>query len=91
MIFSRFLVPERCGLHWVDEITAIAEDLEIDLGESYIRMETELGSIDIDKWAKLRIERGEELFTIYAGELKPNDRILFDNRDLLWTLKDILK
>jgi len=91
LIFSRFLVPERCGLHWVDEITAIAEDLEIEPGESYIRVETELGIIDIDKWAKLRVEREEDTLTIYANDLKADDRILFDNRDLLWTLNDILR
>ncbi|MCS2956835.1 hypothetical protein NXX53_06040 [Bacteroides salyersiae] len=52
LIFSRFLVPERCGLHWVDEITAIAEDLELEPGESYIRIETDHGTLEVDKWAK---------------------------------------
>ena len=91
LIFSRFLVPERCGLHWVDEITAIAEDLELEPGESYIRIETDHGTLEVDKWAKLRIRRGEETLTLYANDLKDGDEILLDNRDRLWTLNDILQ
>ena len=84
-------MPERCGLHWVDEITAIAEDLELEPGESYIRIETDHGTLEVDKWAKLRIRRGEETLTLYANDLKDGDEILLDNRDRLWTLNDILQ
>lgn len=29
LIFSRFLVPERCGLNWVDDVTIIGDDISI--------------------------------------------------------------
>jgi DNA polymerase-3 subunit alpha len=91
LLFSRFLVPERCGLNWVDEITFIGEDIEIEPGETFIEVETQQGRIRFYRWAKLKIKRNAEKITIYANDLQKNDEILFDNRDLLWTIKEITK
>ena len=39
-----------------------------------------------DKDAELAVIRGGELVTVYADELREDDDIQFDNRDLLFTL-----
>lgn len=91
LIFSRFLVPERCGLRWEEHVTVIGEDLEIEPGESYIRIEMDNGCLIVNKWSKITVSRNEETITVYAKDLHENDEILFDNRDLLWTLKDIIQ
>ena len=45
----------------------------------------------IDKDAELIVKRDgiEEPISVYADELKPDDDILFDNRDVLFTLNEI--
>ena len=45
----------------------------------------------IDKDAELIVKRDgiEEPIIVYADELKPDDDILFDNRDVLFTLNEI--
>jgi DNA polymerase-3 subunit alpha len=91
LIFSRFLVPERCGLNWVDEITVIGEDREVEPGESYIEIEMEQGCLKFYKWAKLRVKRDSQAITVYANDLLNGDEILWDNRDRLWTLNDIME
>jgi DNA polymerase-3 subunit alpha len=89
LLFSRFLVPERCGLNWVDEITFIGEDIEIEPGETFVEVETQQGCIRFYRWAKLKIKRDDNRIVVYADDLQENDEILFDNRDKLWTLKEI--
>jgi len=90
LLFSRFLVPERCGLNWSDEVTVIGEDRELEPGEAYIEVDTEYGRMCLNKWAKVRVCRGEERLTVYANDLREDDTILMDNRDLLWVLKEIM-
>ncbi len=90
LLFSRFLVPERCGLNWADEITVIGEDIEIGVGESFIEIKLELGKIRLNPHAKLHIKREDRVYTVYARDLRIDDEILLDNRDILWTLNDIL-
>jgi DNA polymerase-3 subunit alpha len=90
LIFSRFLVPERCGLNWVDEITVIGEDREIEEGSCYVEIELDEGRFNCYQWAKLRIRRGNTIQTVYANDLREEDDILFDNRDRLWTIKDLI-
>lgn len=84
LIFERFLLPDRSGLYEA-EVSVIADDLmsdnivEVDLGD---------GKMVFDKDAQFMIKRGDESLVVYADELMPGDDILFDNRDLLWTLKE---
>lgn len=91
LIFSRFLVPERCGLQWMDEVTVIGEDHEIEPGELYVKIDTEHGILCLNKWSEVRILRNGQPLTIYANHLKEGDEIIMDNRDLLWTLNDIIQ
>ena len=89
LLFSRFLVPERCGLNWTDEITLIGENHEISPGETFMEIQTDRGRIRLNHRAKLRIKRGGECLNIYASDLRQDDEILLDNRDKLWTIKEI--
>jgi DNA polymerase-3 subunit alpha len=91
LLFSRFLVPERCGLNWVDEITFVGEDIEIEPGETFVEIETQPGRIRFYRWAKLKIKRGDKRIVVYADDLQENDEILFDNRDKLWTINEIIE
>lgn len=89
LIFSRFLVPERCGLNWKDEITVLAPDITLDKGEQYVEIQSENKTYRLCTDARLRIIRNEEERTIYADELICGDEILFDRRDCLWNLKEL--
>ena len=83
LIFERFLLPERAGLY-PDEVTIIVGGLEstkivhvtLANGKEYV----------FDKDAKFRVMREGRSMMVYADELKLGDDIIFDNRDLLWTI-----
>ena len=83
LIFERFLLPERAGLY-PDEVTIIVGGLEstkivhvtLANGKEYV----------FDKDAKFRVMREGRSMIVYADELKLGDDIIFDNRDLLWTI-----
>ena len=69
--------------------TIIGEDLE---SKEYIEVELNGGKvIKIDKDAQLMIKRDgkEEPFMVYADELQADDDILFDNKDLIFTINEI--
>lgn len=86
LIFERFLLPERAGLY-PSQVTVIGEDIE---SCDYVEIELENGqTINIDKDAQLYIRRGDEELEIYADELQEDDDILWDNRDELFTLKEL--
>lgn len=88
LIFERFLLPERAGLYAADT-TIIGEDIE---STEFVELEMKDGSkLKIDRDAQLIVKRSSEEnpIVVYADELEPNDDILFDNKDLLFTLKEI--
>lgn len=89
LIFSRFLVPERCGLNWVDEITVIASDVTLQRGETYVEVTSEGHCYRICRDARLRVKRQAEELTVYADELQAGDEVLFDRRDRLWNLEEL--
>lgn len=90
LIFSRFLVPERCGLNWVDDVTIIGDDIEIKSNENYVEIKLEGGkTIKVFQDAELRIKRGDKEMTVYADELSPEDDIIIDNKDIVWTINEI--
>lgn len=89
LIFSRFLVPERCGLQWNDNTTIIGEDIDVLSGEDYVELELEGKTLKVSRDAEIRVKRGDEEMTVYADELQPEDDIIFDNKDLIWTLNEI--
>lgn len=85
LIFERFLLPERAGLY-PDEVTIIVGGLEstkivhvtLANGKEYV----------FDKDAKFRVMREGRSMIVYADELRLGDDIIFDNRDLVWTLNE---
>ncbi len=89
LIFSRFLVPERCGLSWKDKLTVLAPDIHIQRGVEYIEIEIENTTYRLHPEAELRIVRDGMEMTITADKLSCGDEILFDRRDCLWNLKEI--
>ena len=88
LIFERFLLPERAGLYPADT-TIIGQDVE---STDYIEVKLENGkTIKIDKDAQLIVKRpgNEEPIILYADELQEEDDILFDNKDVLFTINEI--
>lgn len=88
LIFERFLLPERAGLYPADT-TIIGEDIE---SCDYIEVKLEDGhTIRLDKDAELIVKREghDEPIRVYADELEENDDILFDNKDVLFTLNEL--
>ena len=89
LIFSRFLVPERCGLSWKDKLTVLAPDIPIQRDVEYIEVEIDKTIYMLHPEAKLRIVRDAQEMTITADKLSCGDDILLDRRDCLWNLKEI--
>lgn len=88
LIFERFLLPERAGLYPADT-TIIGQDVE---STNYIEVKLENGkTIKIDKDAQLIVKRpgNDEPIILYADELQEEDDILFDNKDVLFTINEI--
>ena len=88
LIFERFLLPERAGLYKADA-TIIGEDIETN---EYVEVELEGGySLKVYKDAELIVRRNgeDEPILIYADELQENDDILFDNKDVVFTINEL--
>jgi DNA polymerase-3 subunit alpha len=86
LLFSRFLVPERCGLFWKEEVTRFCGEISIEPRGKYVEVMLEGKRLCFDTDAQLRIIRGEDEMTLYADELQPDDRVILDNRDMLWNI-----
>lgn len=86
LLFSRFLVPERCGLHWVDDITVLGENIRVEAGNIYVEITLQGRTYLFDRDAQFWIERSGEQMKVYADQLKAGDDIRFDRRDLLWNI-----
>lgn len=85
LIFERFLLPERGGL-LPEQVTSVCDDID---SSDYIMIELENGLVYyFDNDAKFLVSRDGEEIEVYADELLPDDDIKFDNKDLLWTLKE---
>lgn len=83
LIFERFLIPERAGLEQ-DDVTVLCDDIE---SSDYVQIEFDNGKTYLfDKDSMFRVRRGDEIMTVYADELKDDDDIIFDNRNLLFDL-----
>lgn len=89
LIFSRFLVPERCGLNWVEEITIISPDVELRKGEPYVEVWMDKDCYQVCRDAQFKICRNGQEQIVYADELAVGDDILFDRRDEIWNLKEL--
>ena len=88
LIFERFLLPERAGLYPA-KTTIIGEDME---SKEYVEVDLEGGHhLKIDRDAQLMVKRDgkEEPVMVYADELQEDDDILFDNKDLIFTINEL--
>ena len=84
-------MPERCGLNWTEAVSIIGEDIELLPGERYVEVQIEGKDYQFNKDAEFQIIRNGRQMKVYADQLREGDDILFDNRDLLWTLNEINK
>lgn len=87
LLFSRFLVPERCGLIW-SRTTVLKENITVKPDEVMVEVMLNGKIYWFDTDAKLIVMRDNVLTEVYADELKEGDDIVFDRRDLLWTLNE---
>lgn len=88
LLFSRFLVPERCGLIW-SRTTIIKENISLKVGAKMVEVILNEKTYRFDPDAKLIVMRDDVPTEVYADELKEGDDIVFDRRDLLWTLNEV--
>ena len=70
-------------------MTIPLEDIDILSGEDYVELELEGKTLKVSRDAEIRVKRDDEEMTVYADELQPEDDIIFDNKDLIWTLNEI--
>ena len=88
LIFERFLLPERAGLSPA-ETTIIGEDIEsCDFVDIYIEDGRKI-TLDKDAELLIRRENSDTPIRVYADELKEGDEIIFDNKDLLFTINEL--
>lgn len=88
LIFERFLLPERAGLSPADT-TIIGEDIETcDFAEVYVEGGRKI-TLDRDAELLVRRDNSEAPIRVYADELKEGDEIIFDNKDLLFTINEL--
>ena len=84
MLFERFLLPQRAGLY-ADRVTFVTDDV---LSRHFYRVTFEDDRIlCLDRDAELVVVRDGEQKVVYADQLRKDDDVVFDNRDLLFTLK----
>lgn len=89
LLFSRFLVPERCGLFWKEQVTRFCDNLKLSSGDSYVEVVLEGKRYCFDRDAQLRIVREGTEMTVYADQLQAEDDVILDNRDILWNVREI--
>ena len=83
LIFERFLLPERAGLE-PRKLTKICGNID---SSNYVEMTLENGkNYKFDRDAQFLINRNGVEMVVYADELKEDDDIIFDNKDLLFNL-----
>lgn len=87
LIFERFLLPERAGLA-PREVTKVIDGTI--RAKEYIELTMENGrAYRFDRDAKFMVNREGREMTVYADELEEGDDIIFDNRDMLFTLDEL--
>lgn len=88
LIFERFLLPERAGLSPADT-TIIGNDMD---SNRYFELTLDNDKIiKVDYDAEFMVKRmgTEEPIRIYADELQEGDEIIFDNKDILFTINEL--
>lgn len=83
LIFERFLLPERAGLYPAKTTLLVGEIPT----EVYIELEFEDGNrARFERDARLLVARNGKEVVMYADELQEGDDVIFNHRDLLWTI-----
>ena len=83
LLFERFLLPERAGLYPA-KATTISKAIE---SNQYYEIKLENGNVyKFDCDARLLVIRDGDEIEVYADELQTYDDVVFDNRDLVWTI-----
>lgn len=83
LLFERFLLPERAGLYPAKATKLVGTIAST----SYVKLCLSNGqTVLFDRDARLAVCRGEKQIEVYADELRKEDDILFDNRDLLFEI-----
>ena len=88
LIFERFLLPERAGLSPADT-TIIGNDMDSNRYFELTLDDDKIIKVDYD--AEFMVKRmGTEVpIRIYADELQEGDEIIFDNKDILFTINEL--
>lgn len=85
LLFERFLLPERAGLQ-PEKVTVIAGNIE---SNHFIQVKSADGNTFLfDRDAKLLVCRQGAEIVLYADELQLGDKLIFDNRDIVFTLNE---
>lgn len=85
LLFERFLLPERAGLQ-PGKVTVIAGNIE---SNHFIQVKSADGNTFLfDRDAKLLVCRQGAEIVLYADELQLGDKLIFDNRDIVFTLNE---
>lgn len=90
LIFERFLTPERCGLEPQD-VTVLADEVDIESGEEYVEIETDDGILKLLPESEMMVKRGEETIEVRADELQEGDDIVWDRKDEIWDIPEIIQ
>lgn len=86
LLFERFLLPERGGLEPAD-VTVIGNDLS---RKDYVEIEFEDGKkLCFASDAEFLVNRDGKEVTVLANELTPNDDVIFDRKDELFTIPEL--
>lgn len=86
LLFERFLLPERGGLEPAD-VTVIGNDLS---RKNYVEIEFEDGKkLCFASDAEFLVNRDGKEVTVLADELTPDDDVIFDRKDELFTIPEL--
>lgn len=86
LLFERFLLPERGGLEPAD-VTIIGNDLS---RKDYVEIEFEDGKkLCFASDAEFLVNRDGKEVTVLADELTPDDDVIFDRKDELFTIPEL--
>lgn len=86
LIFERFLLPERGGLSEAEVTKMLPNKVK---SNNHVKITLENGrSLVFDRDAEFLVKRGKDTVKVYADELEEDDDIIFDNKDLLFTINE---
>lgn len=88
LIFERFLLPERAGLSQTNT-TIIGNDIKSTDVYSLTLENGQTIEVDIDSEFMVKRPGYDEPLRLYADELQEDDEIIFDNKDLLFTINEL--